>query len=210
MRDDLTAHIPSFITLAENRSNRRVRVREMERTTTLTPTSSAAAITSGDIFDPDPLDADEVGNESDTNICILPTDYIEARRVAANTDPVSILSPISLDAARENFNFSGYPTRYTISGNYLTAYPSTDTTIDLTYYAKIPALSNTLASNWLLERAPEIYLYGALLESAPFMEDDARLATWISLYKAAVDELLQADTRGLWSRAVSRIRGITP
>jgi hypothetical protein len=36
------------------------------------------------------------------------------------------------------------------------------------------------------------------------------LATWISLFNAAVDELLQADTRAMWSKATARIRGVTP
>lgn len=183
MRDDLVTKIPSMITLCESRSNRRLRVREMEDTETMTPVDG---------------------------VCTLPADYIEARRVAAATDPVSVLTPISLDMAQDSFNRSGYPWHYVIQGSTLTAYPTSDSDIVLDYYAKIPALSDSNTSNWLLEKAPEIYLYGTLLESAPFMEDDQRLATWISLYKAAVDELLQADTRGVWAKAVGRIRGVTP
>jgi hypothetical protein len=182
MRDDLTTYIPDFVTLCESRCNRRIRVREMEDTETMTPSS---------------------------NVCTLPDDYLEARRVTASTDPVSVLTPLSLDMAKDSFNVSGYPTHYVIQGSTLTAYPLSTNDIVLDYYAKIPALaSNT--TNWLLDKAPEIYLYGSLLESAPFMEDDNRLATWISLFKAAVDELLQADTRAMWSKATARIRGVTP
>lgn len=183
MRDDLTTNIPDFITLCESRNNRRIRVREMEDSETMTPVSS---------------------------ICTLPTDYLEARRVAASTDPVSVLTPLSLDMAQDAFNVSGYPTHYVIQGSTLTAYPLSASDIVLDYYAKIPALSVSNTTNWLLTKAPEIYLYGSLIESAPFMEDDNRLATWISLYKAAVDELIAADTRAVWSKAVARIRGATP
>lgn len=184
MRDDLTEHIPLFIELAESRSNRRLRVREMESSTTLTP------------------DGD--------NVCTLPTDYIEAVRVRAAVNPVTVLEPITLDFAQDNYSTAGFPFFYTIQGNELTAYPPNSANIYLDYYAAIPALSDSNTSNWLLSKAPEIYLYGSLLESAPFMEDDERLATWISLYKAAVDELLQADSRGKWSRGSSRVRSITP
>ncbi len=189
MRDDLTDNIPDFITLCENRCNRRIRVREMETTVVLTP---ALDSTTGDA------------------VCDLPEDYIEARRVVVNTSPVSILTPISLDMAADNFSTPGYPFHYTVSGASLLIFPANETTVSLTYYAAIPPLALDNTSNWLLAKAPEIYLYGSLLESAPFMEDDNRLATWISLYKAAVDELLQADTRGSWSKAVARIKGCTP
>ncbi len=184
MRDDLTSNIPDFITLCEGRNNRRIRTREMETTVTLTP------------------DGD--------NVCTLPDDYIEARSVQASTDPLSVLTPLSLDLARAGFNTSGFPFHYTIQGNTIAARVPSSSDIVLDYYAKIPALSDSNTTNWLLTKAPEIYLYGSLLESAPFMEDDQRLATWISLYKAAVDELQQADTRATWSKAVARIRGYTP
>lgn len=183
MRDDLTANIPAFITLCGSRNNRRIRVREMVTLATLTPVSGA---------------------------CTLPTDYVEALRVSASTDPVSVLTPISLDMAQDQFNVSGYPTHYVIQGSTLTAYPTSDSSIVLTYFAAIPALSDSITTNWLLTKAPEIYLYGTLIESAPFMEDDNRLATWLSLYKNAVDDLQAADTRALWGKAVARIRGSTP
>lgn len=183
MRDDLTTSIPDFITLCESRTSRRIRVREMVTSDTMTPVSG---------------------------VCTLPTDYIEALRVGAETDPVSVLTPISLDMARDQFNISGYPTHYVIQGSTLTAYPTSDSDITLDYFAQVPALSTTAPTNWLLTKAPEIYLYGSLIESAPFMEDDNRLATWISLYKSAVDDLQQADTRALWGKAKARIRGATP
>jgi len=183
MRDDLTSNIPDFITLCESRCNRRLRVREMETSVTLTPVN---------------------------NVCTLPSDFLEARSVRGSTDPVSVLTPLSLDMAADSFNTAGYPFHFTIQGNSLMARAPTTSNIVLDYYGKIPALTNGNTTNWLLLKAPEIYLYGSLLESAPFMEDDNRLATWISLYKAAVDELQQADTRAMWSKAVARIRGFTP
>jgi hypothetical protein len=185
MRDDLAANVPDFITLAEARINDRVRVREMEASATLAPDAN--------------------------NVCTLPTDYIEARRVAADVDPVSILTPISLEMARDSFGWAGgYPYHYTIQGSSLKAWPTSSATVTLDYFAKIPALSDSNTTNWLLTKSPQIYLYASLLDSAPFLEDDPRLATWISLFKAAVDELLQADTRAKWSKGVARIRGVTP
>lgn len=186
-RDDLSAVIPDFITLAEGRINRVLRVREMEATTTLTPAS---------------------------NVCTLPTDFIEARRVYANASSTkSVLEPVAPDYAIENYqtNVTGsVPLFYTIVGSTLTAYPLSDSTITLTYYQKVPALSATATTNWLLTKAPELYLYGSLIEAAPYLEDDARLQTWLALFQGAVQALVNADTRAVYGKAAARIRGATP
>ena len=44
----------------------------------------------------------------------------------------------------------------------------------------------TVVTNWLLVRHPDIYFYGALLHSAPYFDDDQRIATWERFYGAAV------------------------
>lgn len=181
MRDDLTAQIPDFIALCESRNNRRLRTREMESTQTLT--------VSGGIY-------------------TLPTDYIEARRVLSNVDPVSALDPISLDLASK-YRTAGYPLFYTTKGSALSVYPSNTASVELTYWAAIPALSSS-STNWLLTKAPEIYLWGSLLQSAPFLEDDNRVVTWGNLYEAGVTELMKADQRAVYGKTVARIRGITP
>ncbi len=46
------------------------------------------------------------------------------------------------------------------------------------YRKVVPALSDANTSNWLLACAPDAYLYGALLESAPYIKDDERIAVW--------------------------------
>ena len=142
MRDDLTSNIPDFITLCEARCNRRLRVREMEVSATLTPVN---------------------------NVCTLPSDFLEARSVRASSDPVSVLTPLSLDMAADSFNTAGYPFHYTIQGNSLATRAPSTLGVTLDYYGKIPALSNSNTTNWLLAKAPEISLYGSLLKSAPFM-----------------------------------------
>jgi hypothetical protein len=182
MRDDLTSNIPDFITLCESRNNLRIRTREMHTTTTLTD--------AGDYF-------------------VLPTDFIEPRRVLSNVDPVCALEPITDDLSA-TYPTSGYPYYYVIKGSNLYVYPPSTEDITLDYWAKIPALSDSNASNWLLLKAPAVYLYGALMESAPFLEDDARTDVWAQLYVAAIDELTKAEHRTFLSKAVARRRGYTP
>ena len=56
--------------------------------------------------------------------------------------------------------------------------PTGDTDVVLTYYQKIPALSDTQTTNWLLTKSPDLYLYSTLLEAAPYLRDDDRMAMW--------------------------------
>ena len=44
-------------------------------------------------------------------------------------------------------------------------------------------------TNWLLGAEPELYLYAALLKSAPYTVDDERLPIWASLYTDALNRL---------------------
>ena len=56
--------------------------------------------------------------------------------------------------------------------------PVTSTDVILTYYQKIPSLSDRQPSNWLYAKAPDLYLYSALLEAAPYLRDDDRMQMW--------------------------------
>ena len=43
--------------------------------------------------------------------------------------------------------------------------------------------------NWLLTIAPDLYLYGALLESAPYIKEDGRIQTWGLGFTSALSDL---------------------
>lgn len=42
-------------------------------------------------------------------------------------------------------------------------------------------------SNWILCDHLDAYLYGALLQAAPYLEDDARITTWGTFYNNAIN-----------------------
>jgi hypothetical protein len=188
MRDDLADAIPDFIALAEGRIARTLRVAEME-------TTASATLIDG--------------------VVDLPTDFLEARRLissgsGAYNTPLELITP---DFAGSNYasGMAGVPSRYTITGNTLTTFPNGGSgDVTMIYYAKPPSLNVGNQTNWLLLKAPEIYLYGALVESAPFMGDDARVQTWMGLFQKAVDDLQAVDNRGRYGSSVCRIRGATP
>jgi hypothetical protein len=65
----------------------------------------------------------------------------------------------------------------------------------LEYYGTISPLTNTNSTNWLLDFAPDLYLYGSLLEAEPFLVNDARMVTWEKLYERGRNSLNAADAR---------------
>ena len=173
-RDDLTSVIPSFITVAEAKFNRKLRVRQMVKRANAT---------------------------LDTQYFAFPSDFLQAKEFQLNTNPITYLQYVTQNQG--DFGSStlyiavGKPQYYTIIGTQIQVIPTPDSsyTGELTYYGKIPELSNTNTSNWLLAYAPDLYLYGALVEASPYLKDDERLATWGQLYANSIGDIEVADQR---------------
>ena len=78
--------------------------------------------------------------------------------------------------------------------------------MELLYYQKIPALSASNTTNWLLTAHPDVYLYGALMQSAPYLDDDQRMQVWSTLYGNAVQAVNQESEKARYSGAGMRMR----
>lgn len=82
--------------------------------------------------------------------------------------------------------------------------PSDTYSLKLWYWATIERLSDELQSNWLLVEHPDIYLYGCLIESAPYVMNDQRVALWRAEYERRLTELHANTQRGQWSGSLVR------
>lgn len=82
--------------------------------------------------------------------------------------------------------------------------------VTLLYYAKVPPLSDAAPTNWLLEKAPDLYLYGSLLEAAPYMEEDNRAALWKTYYDTAISDLKSDDMGARYASGRVRVQGWRP
>jgi hypothetical protein len=82
------------------------------------------------------------------------------------------------------------PRYFTVFGNELELAPTPDGayTIEMVYRQNVPALASN-GGNWLLTMAPDLYLYGALLEAAPYIKEDARIQTWGLGFTSALADL---------------------
>jgi len=167
-RDDLTAVIPDFISMAEANFNRSVRHWRMEKRST--------AI-------------------ANTQYTALPEDFIEPLRFSITSGTTTRLEMLSqaqmLDRRESSDNVANNSRFYAITDGSieLLPTPSSDQTLEMVYYSRPTALSDVNNSNWLLTYYPDAYLYGALVHSAPYLADDSRLQVWAALLQSAIDAI---------------------
>lgn len=178
-RSDLATYADDIIDLAEGYFNLELRCREMEATTELTPTS---------------------------NVCTLPSDYLEYKRVVEVASIRRALDYITEEAADGLYptRASGLACHFMIVGNSLTALPLSANDIELTYYQQVPALSDEQTTNWLLTRSPNLYLHACLMYAAELVDDKDKMAT-----EAALVDRFKGMLTGLDNRAKFANVGIT-
>lgn len=187
-RTDLTAEIPTFIALAEAAFARDLRHPSME-------TRAVANF--------------------DTRYTATPEDWLETRRLTMGnaSSGYRALALVSVDAMErmraERRDVSGVPQFYAHTGGGIEVFPTPDsayTSGELVYLARVPALTDEAPTNWLLTAAPDAYLYGALVHSAPYLVADERMVTWENGYNKAITGLNTAGQRARASGTSLRIR----
>lgn len=150
--------------------------------------------------------------EINSQYSAVPSDWLQTVRfytTDGGTQPMDLISQAELiDRKAANYNTAGRPEFYAVTGGQFEFYPVPDDTYnaELVFFAEVPALSDANTSNWLLTDAPDVYLYGTLVHSAPFLGEDARLATWTALYKAALDGLNATSETARYSGSGLRMK----
>ena len=187
-RQDLSAQIPTFIQLAESDLNTRLRCREMIVRATTT---------------------------NDDEYVRLPLDYLEGinLQLVGGQSPLRYITLDEADIvnARQGYNA---PTFYSLMNGAIELVPppatGVDVEIEMVYYGKITALSEANQTNWLLLKAPDVYLYGALVHAAPFLMDDQRISVFGSFYSQRVEALNDESQKSLHSGSplVARTRRV--
>jgi hypothetical protein len=169
MRDDLVHVIPRAVRMAEASINRRLRVRQMIVT---------------------------AASEVECRMLSLPNDWLESIRADIGGDNQHRMGLLPMDEYPARILSTGQPVTYTIVGRdmHFRKLPEEPTPIEVAYYAAIPALSDTDPTNWLLLLWPDIYLYGSLMHTAPYLKDDPRLEVWEKMFEKALAEAKLSDS----------------
>jgi hypothetical protein len=84
--------------------------------------------------------------------------------------------------------------------------PTPNDTYDLEvlYYELPVLLDDATQTNWLTDYAPNLLLYGALLEATPFLKNDDRIVTWQNFYQSAANALNTEDLKKILDRDATR------
>jgi hypothetical protein len=183
-RDDLTAAIPTFIRLGEAEVNRRLRHWRMERRATA-------------LFN-EPLE-------------LLPNDWLETIRLELDGQgPLRLVSQMDMATLKANDAEAGHPRFFTHSAGMLEFWPEPNAetgTGRLIYFAKSPVMVADTDTNWTLLEAPDLYLYAALIHTAPYLQDDARLAVWKGLFEEVLRAMnAESDAARFSGPLVMRLR----
>lgn len=183
-RDDLTSVIPTFIKLAEADMNRKLRHWRMEKRATA---------------------------DLDTQYTSFPSDFIEAIRLMLTGTTEFRMELITLSELmdkRSESVASGTPRFYAMVDGSFEVYPTPDQTytLEMLYYERIDALSDSNTTNWVLTYHPDVYLYGALTHSAPYLAEDARAPVWAQLYQNAISATNMEDQKSKSGGSGHRMR----
>lgn len=183
-RSDLTSVIPDFITLAEAQLMRRLAKRLSEEGKPL----PRNAVTRNAAFS---ISAETVSAPS---YFLGPINFT----IDAEAVQLTYLSPTSFAAEKAGRGTSAataVPRFYTVLGSSFQFCPVPDATYTgtLVYWTKLTPLSDIATYNWILTNHPDVYLYGALVQAAPYLMDDSRLSVWGQLFVTAVDDMLNSD-----------------
>lgn len=178
-RSDLTTEIDIFIDNTEAELNRRLRVADQIKRATAT---------------------------ADAQYLSLPSDWLEAVNVEITSNdfrPLMQMSIESLDVYRKaNNNITGQPIYYALVDNTMELAPTPDSeyTLQLTYFSKIDALSNSNTSNFVLASHPDIYLYGSLKHASVFLMEDERAPLFNAQFEKSLEELRLQQERAEFAK----------
>ena len=181
-RSDLSSVTPDLILLGELRIFREVRCRVME-------TSLSDTIASG--------------------VIAVPSDYLDLKFAYIDATPVSKLDRASASQIYEQHPLrspNGKPTMIAREGTNFIFGPYPDSAYDVKgiYYAK--PVSIQTSANALFTEYPDLYLFAALSEAAPYIQDDPRVQLWEAKYGAIVKQIFNQDAEEYGSGAGMAVR----
>ena len=152
-RSDLTSVVTDFISDAEARLNRDVRVRQLSARTDVDITAD--------------------GHDLPTDLRVVDSWYHDG---STYFGPLEMVDAGKLPELKAVYGQTGVPMFFSVvDGEGLTAYfaPEPDDTYStkLTYYRRVPALSDVATTNWFLDSHPDIYRLAAMSEAALYLKD---------------------------------------
>lgn len=178
-RDDLTDEVfAAALRALESELARKVRVRAMESSDTLTATAATVA---------------------------LPSDFLEAISITRDQENARAMRFTTATRIRAHpyRDLDGQPILVAIEGDNLVLYPtptaSGPVTINLIYFARFTALDATdnTDTNWLTANVHDLMFYGLMKHLGAYLRDKGLEAENTAKFEEALESLVESD---VWSR----------
>jgi hypothetical protein len=145
---------------------------------------------------------------SDTGFIELPNDFQEVKTLTTtwmNTTVVldrKSISEVDYTQGQLSDTAAGSgPCIFSRFGNYLRIAPwvSTNTgAVDLYYYKVDFPLTDDTSTNWFTLYAPEVILYGALVELSDYTRDTVGAAQWTNKFNQEINTIQGVEDRAEW------------
>ncbi len=131
----------------------------------------------------------------------VPSRFIETRNLYLDGDDKKLdFFPEQDFWTRKAVNTTARPEMFTIEGDFWVLAPTTDTTVTLVafYWRRFATLSADSDTNWVIDNATGLLLYGTELEAMLFLHDDDGALRYAQLYEDLLERVHKADRRGLF------------
>lgn len=173
-RVDLVDQIVDFVSLAEDEINTELRIRLMQ-------VSEPVTLVAG------------------TRTVALPARYLEPIKlelvvVGSTNQPLHYLPPAQL-SANEAPAAAGRPEFWTVNEDTLEFQHLADQNYTLNFRMLKGFNIAETNTNDLLTRYRGLYLYGALMQAAPYMVNDARITVWRGMYESLKAKVAKRESR---------------
>lgn len=126
-------------------------------------------------------------------VSAVPTGFLAWKVVYLSSTPARRLRPIGLAQLHDEYprnGSTGIPSLIARNGANFEygPKPSSDFTVAGSYYAKptlLRSFASDAAAHYLIVNAPDLLLYGALMEGSAFIKEDNRVPMWAEAYRQA-------------------------
>lgn len=167
-RSDLTAKIPTFISVAESSMFRELHIKDLQ--VSVTGTTTGAYVT-------------------------LPTDFGSVVRITVTYGGMERTLDYKAQAEAPTSS-SASPGYYSFENDKLVIWGAgTGQAYTLYYTPQLQALSLTNTTNWLLENAHDLYLYASCLECAKNIRDDNEVQKLSAMVNPLLDSVRRYSER---------------
>jgi hypothetical protein len=181
-KPNLASFIPDFVSLAQIKMNRLVRVDWLSKRTDWDATVDSI---------------NNLGQEF-----ILPADFNGVRYIKVIGSPIKSLRYITPEAADSMnlANQTGYSRYYTIDSKILTIYPYPSLTDQIRFcqYYRPVQLSQSQQTNEYTDNAMDLLMFGSLIEATMYTKDAEMIPMWNDRFNAGLESVIEDDKQRRW------------